>query len=109
MDNIIYAVESAIECLENDSCRENNLDVSAKIILKDVLKELDKHRWTPVEERPPDEGINFDVADCRIGKTTTGYFIKKSGRWSLHGGGFGFHVTHYRPIILPESETEDAN
>ena len=72
-----------------------------ELIIK-LQSQLDKHRWIPVTERLPKKGDEVFVLGGKIGRT--GCWNGKS--WI----GFGITVrfkkaiTHWKPIILPESE-----
>ena len=71
------------------------LDVRAENIK--LTKELEKHRWIPVEERLPEEQGYYQA--LRIGNrfpTTRQYYNDDGPQWISHDT-----ITHWKPIYPP--------
>ena len=73
--------------------------------------ELGKHRWIPVSERPPTEESQIWILYEKTNYTYQGYYNIIYKTWHIfnYNGGFvqvsnNDKPTHWKPIILPESE-----
>ncbi len=81
---------------------------------KELQSELDKHRWIPVAERLPEKDGQVWICYKITGYTYHGYYDVRYKKWSIFDpcGGysdidFGSPPTHWKPIILPASESAE--
>ena len=83
-------------------------------VMAKLQAELEKLRWIPVTERPPEKSGQVWICYEITGYTYQAYYDVEYKKWSIFDPCGGFSdidfdspPTHWKPIILPESEVKD--
>ncbi len=98
---------------ELDKAKEALKEAEGALVdsVKLFVKEVDKHRWIPVAERLPERGKQVVYCDMETGYVYVGY-LNKPNQWWYFGVNTDKEIaekdiTHWRPIILPASESAE--
>lgn len=83
-----------------DDCKEYDKGV------EQLREELIKHRWIPVSERLPEDGVKGFYIVIAISGLPYSAYQYKNEVWMNKEGERMQIITHWKPIILPESEVK---
>ena len=92
-----------MECKHDYYIRNNSNEGCWQCKVDKLQAELEKHRWIPVSERPP-ENIK-DVLALRYSTWNRAYYDKETQKWYDASTNLCLDkVTHWMPIILPKPD-----
>ena len=102
----VHKESEAVHLNMCESCIEGLIE-GLNSDIEELEVELDKHQWISTNDRLPEEGTGVlacdanygDIGECRMCSFGRGAF------W-YEGVNFTFRITHWKPIIMPESEAK---
>jgi hypothetical protein len=100
MSELKEKIKNAINKLSPDEATDVIYEVY-DVIITELLAALDQHRWIPVDERLPEK--NAEYLGCIDNGNTSPFPLVVLHYGKGRGWATPNHVTHWKPIILPET------